>query len=98
MNLAIFVTSFLSKIYVNGCSWGYMSSQIIGGRMAETFGFKIVYGLGNKKYIYYVIYNSINGNEITNCFYLNNKKLQKIFYRYIHTWIADDSAPNCSPH
>jgi len=27
-------------------SWGYMSSQIIGGRLSELFGFKIVYGLG----------------------------------------------------
>jgi len=27
-------------------SWGYMTSQIIGGRLAETFGSKIVYGLG----------------------------------------------------
>jgi len=27
-------------------SWGYMSTQIIGGRLAEIFGFKIMYGLG----------------------------------------------------
>jgi hypothetical protein len=27
-------------------SWGYICSQILGGRMAELYGFKLVYGLG----------------------------------------------------
>merc|ERR1711892_406062 len=33
-------------IVLSSFSFGYMSTQLIGGRMAEMFGFKKVYGFG----------------------------------------------------
>jgi hypothetical protein len=41
------IFSFVEKLHeIYTFSWGYICSQILGGRLAELFGFKLVYGLG----------------------------------------------------
>ena len=36
----------LIPVVISSFFWGYLSSQLIGGRLAEMFGFKKVYGFG----------------------------------------------------
>ena len=33
-------------LVLSSFSWGYITSQIVGGRLSELYGFKAVYGLG----------------------------------------------------
>ena len=34
------------EVVLSSFSWGYLTTQIMGGRIAEMYGFKRVYGLG----------------------------------------------------